>query len=84
MNMAEVTKMLWMLNRCVAPILAGCCIFSVATAENLGAAMWLVGFAGLFACISFEVPSRVVAWMKRTERSPAKLWQQSSGAPQEA
>jgi len=82
--MSGVTKMLWMLNRCVAPFLAGCCLFTAAGATSLGAAVTLVGFAGLFACISFEIPSRMAASMKRTKRSRGKMWQLVACAPQEA
>ena len=48
--------------------MAGFCMAAATWADNLGAVVWLVAFAGLFACISFELPSRAVAWMKRADR----------------
>ena len=76
--------MLWMLNRCVAPFLAGCCLFSATGVENLGASVWLVALGGLFACISFEIPSRMADSMKSTKRSRGQMWPLIVTVPREA
>jgi len=73
--------MVWFLNRCVAPFLAGCLAAKATTIGDLGSALVLVGFAGLFLCISFEIPSRIVARMKRAEGALAVP---AAEAPQEA
>ena len=73
--------MLWFLNRCVAPFLAGCFAAKATTVGDLGSAAILVGLAALFVCISFEVPSRIVARMKRADGGLAAP---AAEAPQEA
>ena len=71
--------MLWFLNRCVAPFLAGCLAAKATTMSDLGPALVLIGLAALFICMSFEVPSRIVARIKRTG-----LVAPTAEAPQEA
>jgi len=56
-----MSKCMWFLNRCVAPFFCGICMAAATTVDNPVAAASLVGFAGVFAFISFELGSVMIA-----------------------
>jgi len=58
----------WVINQWVAPFLAGGLSAAASTVEELEAALILIGFAVIFSMISLDIPRRMIAWMKRSDR----------------
>ena len=56
---------LWFLNRFVAPFLCGFCMAAASTVTDPFAMAFLVGYAGVFAFLSFELGSRMLARLSR-------------------
>jgi len=60
-----MSKYMWFLNRCVAPFFCGICMAAATTVDNPVVAAYLVGFAGVFAFIGFELGSVMIARFTR-------------------
>lgn len=56
---------LWFLNRFFAPFFCGFCMAAATTVENPLAVAFLVGYAGFFAFLSFELGSWLLARFNR-------------------
>jgi len=57
---------MWVLNRCVAPFFCGVCMAAASSVDTPGAAASLIGFAGVFAFLSFGLGSAAIARFSRT------------------
>lgn len=56
---------LWVLNRIVAPFFCGFCMAAATTVNDPYAVAFLIGYAGVFAFLSFELGSRIRARFNR-------------------
>ena len=56
---------LWVLNRFVAPFFCGFCMAAAATASDPVAVAFLLGCAGVFAFLGFELGSKILARFNR-------------------
>jgi hypothetical protein len=61
-----MSKCLWVLNRCVAPFFCGVCMAAATTVDTPVAVASLVGCAGVFAFVSLELGSGMIARITRT------------------
>ena len=60
-----MTRLLWVLNRIVAPFFCGFCMAAATAVDDPYAVTFLIGYAGVFAFLSFELGSRIRARFTR-------------------